>query len=68
VIYDATMIADATIVFDGHVIADATMVFDVITETTKITDTIMVYDDYRRRTIATASLRSVGCPRVLVHG
>jgi hypothetical protein len=26
VIYNATMIADATIVFDGHVIADATMV------------------------------------------
>jgi hypothetical protein len=44
VIYNATMIADATIVFDGHVIADATMVFDVITDTTKITDAIMVYD------------------------
>ena len=36
VIYNGTMIANATIVFDGHVIADATMVLDVITDTTII--------------------------------
>jgi len=38
VIYNATMIADATIVFDGHVIADATMVLASTTTISEIAD------------------------------